>query len=349
MAAALSLGLAGCTATPLLSYRIDVPAQTLTAVGTAPAHDGRARFREIFCPLADEETPAAERRACDDLLVRLAGEALPVDPPAPPPPPPPGLRLIIVPGLLGDCAAPISVPFSTSVDRLRAAGYRVDTLLVSGRASSAYNAKSIAATLAAAPNEPGERLILIGHSKGAVDILEFLVAYPDAAREVTAVVSVAGAINGSPIADKWGDILSSLLASAPLGNCDPGDKGAAESLKRTTRLTWLATHPLPSHVRYFSVGAFANREDISTILQPGWDLLATIDPRNDGLLLFSDQVIPGATLLGYAHADHVAVVLPASETAPRWVLSFLDRTQYPQDALLDAILRTVGEEIGAPR
>jgi hypothetical protein len=32
-------------------------------------------------------------------------------------------------------------------------------------------------------------------------------------------------------------------------------------------------------------------------------------PRNDGLLLIYDQIIPGGTLLGYANADHWSVAL----------------------------------------
>ena len=36
-----------------------------------------------------------------------------------------------------------------------------------------------------------ERLILLGYSKGATDILYFLVDYPELAKKVTAVMSVA--------------------------------------------------------------------------------------------------------------------------------------------------------------
>jgi hypothetical protein len=36
------------------------------------------------------------------------------------------------------------------------------------------------------------------------------------------------------------------------------------------------------------------------VLLPGYDLLAELEPCNDGQLLFTDQVIPGSTLLGFA-------------------------------------------------
>ena len=46
-----------------------------------------------------------------------------------------------------------------------------------------------------------ERLVLIGYSKGAPDILGGLVTYPELAQRVAAVVSVAGSVNGSPPAN----------------------------------------------------------------------------------------------------------------------------------------------------
>ena len=40
------------------------------------------------------------------------------------------------------------------------------------------------------------------------------------------------------------------------------------------------------------------------------------EPRNDGQTLYHDQVIPGATLLGYANADHWAAAIPMEESKP---------------------------------
>jgi hypothetical protein len=62
----------------------------------------------------------------------------------------------------------------------------------------------------------------------------------------------------------------------------------------------MANNPLPSSVKYYSVVSFTDRDRINRWLVSGYDMLKTIDPRNDGLLLFSDQVIPGSILLGYS-------------------------------------------------
>jgi len=41
--------------------------------------------------------------------------------------------------------------------------------------------------------------VLVGYSKGVPDIFEFLADYPELVPRVDAVVSIAGAVNGSPI------------------------------------------------------------------------------------------------------------------------------------------------------
>ena len=62
----------------------------------------------------------------------------------------------------------------------------------------------------------------------------------------------------------------------------------------------------------------------------GYDLLKAIDPRNDGLLLFSDQVIPGSILLGYVNADHWEVVLPLEDNNSMISKIDLKAKQFPK-------------------
>ena len=54
----------------------------------------------------------------------------------------------------------------------------------------------------AMPAEDGPpRVVLVGYSKGAPDILEAIVNYPEIRPRVAAVVSAAGAVGGSPLAN----------------------------------------------------------------------------------------------------------------------------------------------------
>jgi hypothetical protein len=56
-----------------------------------------------------------------------------------------------------------------------------------------------------------------------------------------------------------------------------------------------------SGLRYYSLVTFP---------QSSYRKLASIDGRNDGRILFFDQVIPGSVLTAYANADHWAIALP---------------------------------------
>jgi pimeloyl-ACP methyl ester carboxylesterase len=344
----LSASLFGCSP-KLLSYSLEVPAQTMRVAGTPDPVDGRRRFREIFCELlAREDDFGSGPEACEAQLLRLADEAPPSDSPAPLPAHDTRYRVLIVPGLFGECIADAATPFQVASTRLTGLGYRVEPLIVSGRSSPDHNADQIAEAVRAVDLEEDDRLLLLGHSKGGVDILHFLVNHPELANRVDAVVSVAGAINGSPIANRMAKHYARWFSDFDVDSCQAGDGGAIESLQRPVRQQWLATHPLPPDPPRFSVVGFTEMRNTAHALRPFAKNLARIDPRNDGQLLFFDQVIPGATVLGYANADHFAVAVPLEESGER-VLARLarGRGRYPRGVLLEAILLYVAESADA--
>jgi pimeloyl-ACP methyl ester carboxylesterase len=324
---------------------LDVPAQTMRAFGTPDAVDGRHRFREIFCALLARQNGYETGPAgCEKQLLRLVDEAPAADSPAPLPAHDTRYRILIVPGLLGECLADVVTPFQIASARLQRMGYRVEPLIVGGRSSAGHNADQIAEAVRAIELDADDRLLLVGHSKGAVDILHFLVDHPDVAKRVDAVASVAGAINGSPIADEVAESYEHWLDERDVDGCPGGDGGAIESLRRPVRLEWLAAHPLPSDIPLFSVVGFTEPGNTAHVLRSFAKDLARIDPRNDGQLLFFDQVIPGATLLGYANADHFAVAIPFAEQPNRWMAQLgHGHSPYPRAVLLEAIVLYVVE------
>jgi pimeloyl-ACP methyl ester carboxylesterase len=339
---------AGCSfgcSTQLLPYDLEVPAVTMRAVGAPDVMDGRRRFREIFCTLlARENGLETGPLGCEKQLHRLVDEAPVVDPPTPLPAHDTRYRVLVVPGLFGECLADIATPFQVASARLRRLGYRVEPLIVSGRSSAEHNAGQIADAVRAIDLDPEDRLVLVGHSKGAVDLLHFLASHPDLVDRVEAVVSVAGAINGSPIANRMAKHYEHWAAGLDADQCPADDGGAIESLRRPVRLSWLAAHPLPPDVPRFSVVAFTEKGNSAHVLRPSWRDLARIDPRNDGQLLFFDQVIPGATLLGYANADHFAVAIPFDEQpGPVAAAMAVGHAPYPRGVLLEAIVLYVAE------
>ena len=312
--AAVSLFLWACQ--PLLiPFSEKVPAQSLSYLGAPPVDDARMRFREIFCRLLDDNRQHLGLKVgCDQYLWRLNDE-----PPAVPgskslPDHDTGLSILIVPGAFSDCFEDIGLPYQESAERFRKMGYQISNVDVSGLSSSPKNAEIIAEAVAEHNMGSSERLVLLGYSKGTTDILHFLVNYPEPAQKVTAVLSVAGAVNGSPLADRFSETsYDNWFARLSLGKCRPGDGGVLDSLSRTRQFQWLATHPLPGHVRYFSLADFARYENVQLHQRATYKLLEPIEPLNDGQLLFFDQLIPGSALLGYVNADHWTVAVPVEE------------------------------------
>jgi len=293
------VGICGCTPA-LLKFDIDTPAQTLSYASTPSIDDQRSRFREIFCGLINQSSEAQQRRIqCEDYLWRLNDEKQGDKLSQPLPMHDASLRIILVTGAFGECFPKMGMPYADAAARLEKLGYRIDTIVVGGRSSSGYNAAMIAKTVDGLELKATERLILLGYSKGATDILHFLIDYPEIAKKVTALLSVAGVINGTPLADKFAETYANWFKNTPIKACEPGDGGVLKSLKRSVQFPWLAVNPLPQNVRYYSIVAFTHRENVQAGLLFSYDLLRNIDPRNDGQVIFYDQVIPGSSLLGY--------------------------------------------------
>jgi hypothetical protein len=337
--------LAGCARLPTHEELVSSPGPQAALSSGRSVIDGRGRFRDIFCEvLARPGATTTPGNDCSDWLWRLDDE--PVAAPAALPTPDRTPQVYLVSGAFSECLGEEAKPFHGATDALVAAGYRISTIVVGGRSGPVHNAGQIAERLAAAsPGEEGP-VVLIGYSKGAVDILEFLVRYPELAARVRSVVSVAGAIGGSPLAAQAGSAYDLLLGWVPSGRCPAGDGGVIDSLRVQTRRDWLANNALPGHIRYFSVAAFTTRERMASALVPAWESLLRHDLRNDGQLLARDALIPGSMLLGYANADHWSVAIDI-EVAHAIIAGRQDPRPYPRAALLEAILLQLAET-GAP-
>jgi hypothetical protein len=254
------------------------------------------------------------------------------------------LRIFVVSGAFSDCRTPATVPFEEAIARLSDQGTRIAPVMVSGRSGAAHNARQIADALRSANLRPDDQVVLVGYSKGTVDILEFLTAYPQDAQPVVAVVSVAGAVQGSPLADDADWWYRTFFAQAFPGTCDPGDGQVLHSLRPATRQAWFESHALPEQVAYFSLAAFTTQVHLSHGLKPAWRRLARHDERNDGQVLASDAIIPGSILLGFVNADHWDVAISLENQMPQF--SRRDSARIlPRSELLLAALLYVSESL----
>ena len=341
--AAFAVLLVGCgQPTPSLEHS---EAAALLSNAKAGLTDGRGRFREIYCAVRRDHGAALPYdRPCEDsaALWRLPGEPPPTGRPVALGRVAPGTRVVMAPGLLAECVADLSKLFADATANLEAQGYATGYIQTRGRQGSDANADIIRDAVMALP--AGETLILVTHSKGTVDTLEALAKYPSLTDRVAAVVSVAGAVYGSPLADSMPSALVYLGHQMPLLTCPPGENAEAiESLRPSVRRAWLVAHHVPARVRFYSLAAYAGPDNVSALLLPFWRSLAQADPANDGLVVASDAIVPGSTLLGYPNADHLAVAMPFAANP------LINRNDYPRAVLLEAAVRAVQEDLDRRR
>jgi hypothetical protein len=309
--------------------------------------DERGRFREIFCSILEERGPTLpDYRSCDDALTRVGTEPEGTGRPVELGQSKRQLVAAIVAGVGFDCFADWMRPQYTVREHVRQFGYDQVVLRVDGLSSSTNNARQIRdAIIEMTSDDTTPNLVLIGYSKGAPDILEAVVSYPEIRQRIAAVISAGGAVGGSPLANDATQSQLELVRNWPEAKCSIGDGGAVESLRPATRKAWLATHSLPRDFPYYSLVTYPDPERISSVLKSSYKKLSQVDARNDSQLLFYDQIIPGSTLLGYVNADHWALGLPIARSHSTLGSTLVDQNHYPREALVEALLRFVEEEL----
>ena len=341
------LVLNGCASRPLMPYSTDTTPLVLAPAIQSDKQDKRGRFREIFCAVLEARKDSVpDYRPCDEALTTVGKE-------------PPGTGKIVnlgqsqhrlvtlfVAGVGWSCFSDWLEPRNTVTTHVSQFGYDIANLYVDGLSSSTNNARQIRDTIMAMPQEGTQPdLVLIGYSKGAPDILEAVVNYPEIRDRVAAVVSAAGSVGGSPLANDATQSQLNMLQHFPGAKCTPGDEGAMDSMRPATRKAWLAENPLPEGIPYYSLITFPEPERISSLLRGSYRKLGRVDARNDSQLIFYDQFIPGSTLVGYLNADHWAMAVPVARTHSIVGEVLVDQNHYPREALYEALLRFIEEDL----
>lgn len=332
-----SAALLACTAAGPTTAGAEPASRARAASSPLGLRDLRAEYRQAFCSRLPSQS------TCTDLLLRQSSEpthagATHFEPPA-------ALakryRLAFVPGLLAGCAGQLAMPFSDTVDALRATGLDARILAIDGRGASEHNADLIARQLADPDPRPW---IVFGYSKGLPDTLEALVRHPDLQRGIAAVVSYAGAVGGSRLADEAGSLSLTLLEHVPLPGCATGNGADVESLRREHRHAWWQAHHATLRVPLYALVATARPDRVSAPLRSAYAMLSATSADNDGQLLATDALMPGGALLGYVNADHWAVAIPLSHL-PLMGSMFID--DVPRADLVLAAVQVIAHQTPA--
>lgn len=294
----------------------------------AAARDLRGPFRAAFC---------AREAVCADTLYRFAGEA---DAPRPPVADPSRLHLLFVPGFLASCFPDIHT-FGDVMDAAKAQGFAVDFLDVEGRSGIAANARALAQRIAALPDD-GRRFVIVAHSKGAVDALQMLVDEPRIAQRTVALVAVAGALQGSPLADRLDGLYGVTFGAFPFSACGKGEGTPVLDLQRAARAAWWSAHGSALTVPVYSLVSVPEMTRLAPTLYPSFLALTRMTRYNDGMLLAGGQVAPGGALLGVVDADHLSIGIPRPTALPH-VLWF-SPVPFPRTAAILAAIDVAAAE-----
>jgi pimeloyl-ACP methyl ester carboxylesterase len=246
---------------------------------SAPTTEVTPRFRELYARVRrDEPVLPAEAKRHQYLLVK---------------------------GLLGDEL------FGYLVDnqlRLERRGLETREVQVNTEGSLADNIEVVRKALEDAAFF-NRSVVLVGHSKGAVESVSTLAMYPELRQHVRAVVAIQGPYGGSPIAHDMTDTpeLRRMLSIAfPLFFY--GVSSSVEDLRYPSRMEFVRRHPYASEVPTVSLAT--SRYSMRSLL---WPVARYMFERyklpSDGLVAQVDAEIPGSRVVRLDDMDHAEAAL----------------------------------------
>ena len=331
------------------------PPAMLFPLGMPPVSDERVTFRNLLGAVVQQRHGCyPDERKLENILHDL-GETPSTPVPVPLPDTPSDLVVIIVSGVLWECVSDVSLPFgrgksvdiATEYDYLKPRYGQVDVVHVRGIATSEHNAKIVEEAIR--KHKDAANVIIVAYSKGVPDTLEALRRMgSETPRNLRALVSVAGVVSGSPLAD-WLNRYRHFLALLPTpSECSHVNENFLKSISRDRCLHWLSKYwgSMPQGVRYYSLVTFTKPKQMHWFLRLLYAKLAEVEPRNDSHMLIHDQVLPGADLLGYVKSDHWAVALPFNRSSGSfWQWLLRNHNAFPREVLFEAILRFVEDDL----
>jgi hypothetical protein len=314
----------------------------ITVINLVPDYNDRSEsFGSLFCSVLNARNPdGGEWGDCSQYLESPGKRTEELGPIST------KYRLLIVPGLMNTCFAGAPA-YKEGQEYLKTKYSMTVELLSVPNNSSEENAHTIAAYLQDKMQEDKRKYIVLGYSKGTPDLQVALAREPAAVAAVAAFISVAGASGGSPVADAIPSQADRWIRQYNLPNCQGDLSQGFKSLSQASRRAFLSSYPNPM-VPTYSLAAYSNQANTSTMLLQTWKLLSAFSPQNDSQLTKDGASIPGSIYLGSALADHFAVALPF-ETSNESMRSGADKNHYPRTALLEAMVRFVIRDLETPK
>lgn len=269
-----------------------------------------------------------------------------------------GFRYVFIGGLGGE-----RMPgyFAQNARALRALGVPRDAIHVlrpSSDRTVEENRSRVRDDLVAIAATGPERLVIVAHSRGACDALDFALHQPRFITDrVEALFLVQGPFGGSPLADRVLGAGQAMDGRMPTGSrvvaylvgrrearlVHRGDHWGLTGLAReTSRAFWqreLREHPEAASVigpKVFYIESRAEPSRLRLVQRAAAHYLATYYGPGDGMVGEGDQTVPGlGTSLGVLEAGHADLTrrFPASRAGRR-----------TRSALMQSIAVAVGQQ-----
>ena len=228
-------------------------------------------------------------------------------------------QVLLVPGYLSDLNP---AHFADHMQWLTSIGVAHQKVAI----RSGHSAEINGAVIANAIRGSAKQVILITHSKGAIDTLDALLSAPPLRAKVAGWIALQGPFFGSPVADKLldGSLLNPFFATVVLGFFG-GTRESAQSLTTSASRAYYRAREsaIAQLLRDVPAVAFASMIEsapgaaANTVLYMPHDLLARDGIRSDGLVPLDSAVLPGMDFVRVNGVDHIAPVTAAQQPFDR--------------------------------
>lgn len=180
-----------------------------------------------------------------------------------------------------------------------------------------HNAKVVRDAILEAAKD-GRQVVLIGHSKGGMDMTAAVAMYPELKQHVRAAVAMQSPYGGVPIAtDIQDQRIVSKLAGESIEWVLRGDKESLPDFSYEKRKAFVAEHPWPSDIPTVSLSTSTDSQLNGLTPVVNWYRLR-YGEETDGIIAQRDSEIPGSSVVRLDNLDHLNSVMPDFPGRANW-------------------------------
>lgn len=221
------------------------------------------------------------------------------------------LNILFIPGFLANQLLKIGPYFDDQMAWLTKQHIENSRVPINSEEDPVINGQTIVIAL----RESKKPVLLIGHSKGGIDILQALVSNEDLWPKVKGLVLIQSPLYGSPIADSvCGSNFKRTLVFAVLKSMG-GDETSLKSLQSGERQKWMNEHKeilekLWTSIPILSIATWKDAKG----LKDSWlsllrnEMVKNNGVKNDGLVPWMSAVYPGTDYVAIGGLDHAVTI-----------------------------------------